>query len=266
MSAVSAKHRVRGVLRRSRVLRTFTVASRHRGLRADDVFVASYPRSGNTWIRFLLADLATGARPDFPHVDRLIPRVGLHAETADLTAGHRLIKTHEAYRREYRRAVYLIRDARDVLISWYGVTRPDPDDLSDLDTFIDDFLTERASPYGCWIDHVHGWLRARELGADILVCRYEELRADPATTLRQIAEFIGLTPSDDQIQRTLARNSAGAMRELERANVEYLRRAIGYRSTGMRGIDGTWRDVLTQQHLRAMEPMLALNAALGYAP
>lgn len=265
MTAASVTHRVRGVLRRSHALRNVAIAVRHHGLVDDDVFLASYPRSGNTWIRFLLTDLTTGEAPGFPQVDRLIPRVGLHAEAPALAAGHRLIKTHEPHRNEYRRAVYLIRDVRDVLVSWYGVNRFDPQDMSQFDAFVQDFVSERASPYGCWQRHVSGWLRAREEGAEILVCRFEDLRADPGRTLRQIARFAGLAPSDQEIERALARNSARSMRELEQANVEYLRRAIGYRSSGMRGVEGAWRGVLTERHLRVMRPMLALNAELGYA-
>jgi Sulfotransferase domain len=245
-------------------MRTVAMAARHRGLLSDDVFVASYPRSGNTWVRFLLADLTTGERPDFPQVDRLIPRVGRHDGAPRLAAGHRLIKTHEAYRPAYRRAIYLVRDVRNVLVSWYGVTRPDPDDLGDFDGFVDDFVTERASPYGCWIDHVRGWLRAPEDGAQVLVCRFEELRAAPQATVERIAAFIGLDPQHGNIERALARNSAAAMRELEGVNVDYLRRAIGYRSSGMKGVDGTWRNHLDERHLRVMRPMLTLNAELGY--
>jgi hypothetical protein len=252
------------VLRRSHALRTVATAARHRGLRADDLFVASYPRSGNTWVRFLLMDLATGHRPDFPQVDRAIPRVGLHEAAPDLAAGHRLIKTHEPYRGDYRRAVYLIRDVRDVLVSWFRVTRPDPDDLSGFDAFVRDFVTERASPYGCWTTHVRGWLDATELGAEVLIIRFEELQAHPDATLRRIAEFVGLAPEAEHIERALTRNSAAVMRELERANVGYLRRAIGYRSTGMSRVDGRWRDLITQRHERVLRPMLTLNAELGY--
>ena len=59
-AALPVLHRVKGVLRRSPALRSAVVYEHHRGLRAEDIFIASYPRSGNTWIRFVLADLATG--------------------------------------------------------------------------------------------------------------------------------------------------------------------------------------------------------------
>lgn len=258
-------HRVRGVLRRSNRLRAVALAARHRGLRREDVFIASYPRSGSTWMRFLLADLTTGQQPNFQRVDQLIPQVGAHADAPALFSGHRLLKTHEAYRQEYGRAVYLIRDMRDVLISWYRVTRQDPDDLSDLDAFVNTFVTERASPYGCWSDHVRGWLVARDRGTEILVHRFEDLKNDPVASLSRIASFVGLDVSQERISETVARNSADHMRELERADVGYLRRAFGYRSSGMRGVDGTWLQLLGERHMNVLKPLLVLNDELGYA-
>src|SRR5581483_2273754 len=166
---------IRDALRRSRVLRSAVVAARHRGLRRDDIYIASYPRSGNTWIRFLLADLITGEQADFESIDTLIPSVGNHRTAIGISTGRRLIKTHEPHRAAYVTGIYLVRDVRDVLISWYRVTRTDPDDVSDLDAFVADFLTDRASPYGAWTDHVRSWQHARDHGLPIAVYRFEDL-------------------------------------------------------------------------------------------
>jgi estrone sulfotransferase len=262
---VPVRHRVKDVLRRSRALRGVAVAARHRGLRPDDIFVASYPRSGNTWIRFLLADLATGEPADFESVDRLIPGVGFHEGAPGLANAHRLIKTHEPYRSEYRRAVYFIRDPRDVLVSWYRVTRTDPDDLGEIDTFVHDFMTDRASPYGSWSEHIRGWRQAKQRGAQILFWRFEDMRSDPSGALREIARFVEIPADEGQIEAALARNSPQRMRELEREGAEYLRKAIGHRSRGVRqGATGSWRELLTAEHLAVLRPALELGAELGY--
>jgi hypothetical protein len=257
--------RVRDALRRNRALRAAVVARRHRGLRRDDLFLASYPRSGNTWIRFLLADLVTGKQASFQSVDEMLPNVGAHEGAPGLAGGRRLIKTHEAWRPEYHHGVYLIRDVRDVLISWYRVTRPDPDDLSDLDAFVSDFTTHRASPYGCWSDHVRSWQRASERGLPITVYRFEDLKADPARALRDVAAALEIPATDEQVEGALARNTPEEMRRLEQEGTDYLKRAVGHRSMGVRrGKVGGWRELLGEQHLRALEPLLAFNRELGY--
>src|ERR1700685_382375 len=111
-------------------LRGPVTALRHRDVRPDDTFVASYPRVGSTWLRFLLQETLTGEPSTFPSVNRVLPQIGFHENAYRLPNGGRLIKTHEAFRPEYQRAIYLTRDPRDVLLSEYafqkalGLTTP----------------------------------------------------------------------------------------------------------------------------------------------
>ena len=246
--------------------RKLVVASRHRGLTDADVFVASYPRSGNTWVRFLLADLITGRTVDFEGVEKVIPNVGFHSSAPEvLSDGGRLIKTHEPYRGAYQRAIYLIRDVRDVVVSWYRVTRLAPGPPEELDRFVAKFVSRRAKPYGAWQNHLHSWLDARRQGVDILLVRFEDLREDPVGTLLRIAAFIGVDTTRDRAAEVVRRNSALALRGRESANIEFLERTFGRRVAGVTdGSSGLWRDILTARHLQELEPALRLNRELGY--
>jgi hypothetical protein len=257
---------LRDRLRRSKTLRKAVVGYRHRQLRPDDMFIASFPRSGNTWARFILADLMMGRPVDFIEVEKVSPSVGVDpSDSPTLTKGGRLVKTHEVYRPSYERAVYLVRDARDVLASWYRVTREDPNDLKDADTFIADFVTERASPYGPWHEHVRSWLAAAERSDQIRVFRFEDLKRDPIATFGEIADYVGIDATPQAIEQALERNNPAAMRERERQNEEFLRASFGYMSRGTRaGESGAWDGVLTEEHLRALGPALELNRELGY--
>jgi hypothetical protein len=257
--------RARDVARKSPLLRSAVVAARHRGLRVEDVFIASFPRSGNTLLRFLLSDIATNVDPDFELVDRVIPNVGSHRAAPAFMGSGRLIKTHEPHRRQYRRGVYLVRDVRDVLVSWYRVMQYNPDDLGSFDKSVRSFVTRKATPYGSWAGHVRSWLDGRRKGLPILVYRFEDLRANPAGALHEITHFIGLPASQGQIDRAIARNTPERMRELEEASTDYLTRTHGHRSRGVRsGAVGGWRDLLGANHLSLLEPALGLNAELGY--
>jgi hypothetical protein len=260
----SINGRLRSALRRSRTLRRVVVANRHRGLDHGDVFLASYPRSGNTLMRFVLGDLASGAPVDFESIDRLIPNVGDHRSAPRIAAGHRLIKTHEAYREEYMRAVYVVRDVRDVLVSWHRLTHREGDAAEDLDEFVQRFMTDRGSPYGSWVDHVRSWRAAHARGVPMLLCRFDEMRADPAGVLGRIAEFAGLPASVERVEEAIARNSLENMQRLEHQSVEYLARRFGHQSQGVRsGGIGTWREMLSPEHLRVLAPALELNRDLG---
>lgn len=41
--------------------------------RADDVFISSYPRSGTTWVQFIVYLLMSNRRVDFRHISEVQP-------------------------------------------------------------------------------------------------------------------------------------------------------------------------------------------------
>src|SRR6478609_9386530 len=138
---------------------------RHRALSPGDVFVGAYPRSGSTWLRFLLLEVLSGQCAEFDSVNTLLPSVGEHrGSPALLPGGGRLIKTHENYRPEYRKAVYLVRDARDVLLSEYAYQKAKGWFESDFDSYLLAFLKGKVNAYGSWQEHVRDWTDAARHG------------------------------------------------------------------------------------------------------
>ncbi len=143
-----------------RHLRTITIA--HRGLTADDVFLASYPRSGSVWLRFLLTEMLSGDA-SFVTIARTVPYVGKHRATPRLVpGGGRMIKTHEPFMSRYRRAIHLVRDPRDVCISYFNflqrigkiTIRGGDDEAASFDHHVDAFLAGRVDAFGTWQQHV----------------------------------------------------------------------------------------------------------------
>jgi hypothetical protein len=191
--------RIKRALRQS-PLRDAVIWNRHRGLRAEDVFIASYPRSGNTWMRFVLSELATDAPSTFRSVEEVAPAVGRQSLGPEVTrGGGRLIKTHEPYRREYRRAIYLLRDVRAVAMSQFRVLSITKFPDLTLDTFLPQFVRGQLDGYGTWKDHIRSWTTDRDPTADVLVIRYEDMRAEPEKHLRMAAEFAGIEASEERI-------------------------------------------------------------------
>lgn len=68
---------VRRAYRRSPVWRLLGVIWTHRGPGPTDVMLASYPRSGNLWLRFMLIELFRGD-VSFERVVSSAPYVGSH--------------------------------------------------------------------------------------------------------------------------------------------------------------------------------------------
>jgi hypothetical protein len=83
---------------------------RHLGLRSQDVFLASYPRSVCTWLGFILFEISTGKDAGFQGLEQRLPAVNAHRGVPPvLPGGGRFIKTYEKYRKDYRRAIFLVR-------------------------------------------------------------------------------------------------------------------------------------------------------------
>jgi len=86
-------------------------------IRPDDVFIVSYPRSGNTWVRFLIANLlAPDEKITFRNIENYVPSIYKSADTLDTRGGRRYIKSHNPCYELYPKLIYVYRDGRDALV------------------------------------------------------------------------------------------------------------------------------------------------------
>jgi len=247
-------------------VRSAIVRVRHAGVRREDAFVASYPKSGTTWLRFMLGQLLSDREMDFDTVEAMIPMVGWHRDAPRvLPDGGRLVKTHESYRKVYRKAIYMVRDGRDVAISYYHHQVRQGLFEGDLSSFVARFLDGRADGYGVWHEHAASWLDspiARQGG--LLVVRYEELRRNPLDTMRQVVAMLDLATPDEVIRRVIETNTMERMRGKE-ASATVVKKKRDDIPIVRKGKPGEWRDVLSEHDraafVRRAGPMLT---RLGY--
>jgi hypothetical protein len=195
---------------------------RHRGLDANDVYLAEYPRCGSTWLRFMMLEILTQNSAGFLDVSKTLPEVGMHAPVpATLPGGGRFIKTHEPYRSDYRRAVYLVRDIRDVLFSMYACDEGfgSLDYFSQgrgLEGYIESYLKGETTRFGSWQGHVQSFLDSPIANSgDLLVIRYEDMRRDTEAVLMQILDFLGVQRDRSIVQGAIANNTLDRMRAKE---------------------------------------------------
>src|ERR1035438_7495975 len=108
------KYAVKYVLGRDLAGNNFTVFP-------DDTFLVSYPKSGNTWVRFLLANLIhPNETVGFANINRLLPAPGvLSKRFLKKLPRPRIMKSHEPFDVRFRKVIYLVRDPRDVAVSEY---------------------------------------------------------------------------------------------------------------------------------------------------
>jgi hypothetical protein len=198
-------------------------AERNFAVYPDDTFVVSYPRSGNTWTRFLIANLL---HPDkhvsFVNIEKLIPDTSSQSNRAlKRTPRPRIIKTHEYFDHRYPKTIYIVRDPRDVALSYYDFQRKyrQIEDGFPLERYIDDFVSGRliSSGWGTWAENVASWVYTRGHRESFLLLRYEDLIKDTASELQRIAVFLGVNADAERLRRVIESSSADRMREMEKA-------------------------------------------------
>jgi len=228
---------------------------RHRGLEPADVFYASYPKSGSTWIRFVLFEILTGKPAGFRKTNTEMPGIGLQSKALRLLpGGGRLIATHEDYQKEYHKAIYVTRDPRDIVLAEYAFYTVLDYYHDDLDHFIDSFLlTKNCSVYGYgpWQRHIATWLDSPIAGTDnMLLLRFEDLRKDPVPGFARMVESLGMDVDMDKIRRAVENNTIQRMREKE--DKEPVRSSIRGRFVREGAVRG-WVSKLTPAQVRFIE-------------
>lgn len=196
------------------------VAGRNFFVRPDDTFLVSYPKSGSTWARFLVAALANpNETVSFANIDRLLPSISSRSKR-DLgnRSGPRLIKSHEYFDARYQNVIYLVRDPRDVVLSQYRffLKRGAIADGYALDRFVKRFVAGDLNSYGSWGENVATWLVTQNGSKRFLLLRYEEMLRETERELMKVAEFLGLSVSPEHLARCVEQGSADRMRELEK--------------------------------------------------
>jgi sulfotransferase family protein len=248
------------------------VVRRHSPVSPQDAFLVSYPKSGNTWLKFMLTYLLSGEDADFDS-DTVIAHLGTHRNAPRvLPGGGRLIKSHEAYwgpqKRFYRKAIYLVRDGRDVAISYYYMVIRRGLYDGDFGQFLRFFLGRGVDGYGPWHEHVESWLDSplHDRGS-LLVLRYEDFLEEPVENLCAAMESLGLPVATEQAAEAVRRNSAERMRERERESrfhEQQKRRDIMFVRTAT---SGDWARTFTAEHEELFAQVAGdVMERLGYAP
>lgn len=228
----------------------------------DDTFIVSYPRSGNTWVRFLVANLLHHTEAvSFTNIEKFVPDCEAKSSRyMKKVSRPRVIKSHEYFDHRYPRVLYIVRDPRDVVLSYYDFERKyrHIDDTYPLPKYVSDFVAGRLSSrcWGTWGENVGSWTSSRMGQESFLLLRYEDMKEDASVAVREIAEFFNIHAEEEGIKTALDRSSAQRMRQLEqresdqwvstkgkRADIPFIRAAV----------TGGWRSKLSSESIAEIE-------------
>jgi hypothetical protein len=212
--------------------------------RESDQYIVAFPRSGSTWLRTVLAALIDREKGFEPAVfNRLIPSVGVYnLSLIGSLPDPRLIFSHTVFRHSLRRVVYLVRDGRDSIVSFYHMETTRSGISLSFPEWFNLYCLRRFGPR--WDNNVESWLtHGRDyLRDNMLFVKFEELKKDPVSQIQKITSFLNM-PSDEQaISRALDAASIENAREREKLEDRKFTdpNASFYRG----GKTGQWRDYL----------------------
>jgi hypothetical protein len=209
----------------SRILRGKVSAGRGATVYPDDVFLVSYPKSGNTWVRFLIANLIHTDEPvTFTNMESRLPSIYILPDRELRRIPRpRVLKSHECFHPRYRNVIYIVRDPRDVAVSYfhYNIKKrllpPDAAIEQYIPQFLDDELDMRV---GAWGDHVLSWVSMAETRNNFLLLRYEDMLANAEAELSRVADVLGIQATPERLKRAVELSSAGRMRNLEKQQAD----------------------------------------------
>jgi hypothetical protein len=250
------------------------IAGRNLPIYPDDTFIVSYPRSGNTWTRFLVANLVHPDQPvTFANIERLIPDCeAVSTRFLKQTPRPRIIKSHEYFDPRYKKVMYIVRDPRDVALSYYDFSRKyrHIDDSFPLPKFVSDFVSGRLSSFdwGTWGENVASWFHTRNGRSDFLLLKYEDMLDNTQQELSRVAAFLGIDAAPERLSAAVERSSADKMRGMEKTQgdqwvtTKNKRSDIPFVRTASYGL---WKEKLTAESVAEIESAWGnLMRELGY--
>jgi hypothetical protein len=237
-------------------------ALQHRA-RPDDVYISSYPRSGTTWLQ-LIVHLVQGGDTSFAHISQVVPWYERSLALGQSTAGDfamrrspRAFQSHLPYRwlPSGARYVYVQRDGRDVLVSYYHLYRSHLGYTGSFDEFFARFIAGDLQ-YRSWFGHVRAWQRVARR-PNVLLLAYEDMVAAPVTAVQRVAGLCRVSLSDARAREIVELSSFEAMKrgedKFDHATSEQISRAVERGAFVRRGTVGSHREVLSCEQQRCFE-------------
>jgi Sulfotransferase domain len=218
-------------MRRKQIERFLRGREEFKKLQRCDWVLMSWGKSGRTWLRVMLSrayqlkgNLDASHLLDFDNLKHLDPQLPA------------VFFTHNNYLRDYtgnqqskshfqgKRIVLLVRDPRDVAVSqffqWQYRMRPNKKFINDypphgasIDVW--DFVLDKDAGVPRIVEYFNGWAKAIPQLRDVLIVRYEDMRADPGAALAKILDFTGTAVSAEQVREAVEFAALDNMKKME---------------------------------------------------
>ncbi len=185
----------------------------------EDIFLVSFPKSGNTWFRFLVANVLKfhyqiDREVNFFSIHDIIPDVYISRNISPsgpfgIQGLPRLIKSHDPYNPFYYRAIVLVRNPEKVMLSYYAHLRnynriPESMTLSEM-------IAHQKYGIEAWNTHTRSWIDQTRDGHIIQIFQYEKLLENTIGQISRFFDLLGLKTSEETLKQAIEASSKRSM-------------------------------------------------------
>jgi hypothetical protein len=212
------------------------------GLKDTDILLASFPKSGNTWVRFFLCNLISlyewnGKKVDFVTLDTTMPELGVSnlMRPWPHTTIPRIVKTHQKFWPIFngKSAIFIMRDPRDVMVSFYHfeAAMKCPQFVGNFS----DFIRHKKLGLEAWFNHYKSWR-----GRVKVTLSYEDLRKDDIGEFTRMLCALDIPVDKKVIKHTAINSRFEKIRSLKKTNENPVFKE-GF-NFARKGKSGTWKE------------------------
>ncbi|AFZ29828.1 sulfotransferase [Gloeocapsa sp. PCC 7428] len=229
---------------------------------SEETYLISFPRSGNTWLRRLLTALIHKEKAGWQLMESTVPDIHIYKPENKKKPSIKplIVKSHTPFVDIPAKVVYVVRDGRDALLSYYflllkeGKIKPD---TSILDIYFDNNI------WPCpWHKHIAGWLNGLEKRSSesYKIIYYEDLKKTTAEQLFSVAEFIGLPVTLKDAEQAIALHPVRNQSKSDEVSSNQENTDSVIRKTKLK-----WQDILVGENLVKYEAIAGAELQrLGY--
>ena len=241
-------------------------------LRADDIWIVTYPKCGTTWTQQIVRLILNRGREDGLTIEYAVPWVEAFGEfpgksfkyqvDVDKMTSPRAFKSHFPYEMmpcglpndTPGKYIYVIRNPRDVAVSYLHHDRAIPFyPQYEWDEYFDKFMKGDVD-FGNYFDHVLSWW-AHKNDDNVLILTYEDMKKDLPSAVAKIAQFVGQDISQDLVDEIAHRTTFANMKRDSTANYEWMNKYRKPTATEFmrKGVVGDWKNYFSQEQIARLD-------------
>ena len=244
--------------------------------RDDDIIIATYAKSGTTWMQQIICQLLFDAQEGMavsemsPWVDLRIPPKEIKLPMIEAQTHRRVLKPHlpvdaHVFSRKCK-YIYIARDGRDVVWSlynqhlnandaWYDALNNTPGRVGPpinppagtAPEYFKNWLDNDGEPFWSFWENTRSWWAIRDL-PNVLLVHFADLKADMEGQIRRIADFID-TPVDGAVMERVLKHCSFDYMKTNAVQSVPLGGAFwegGAKTFIYKGTNGRWKNTLPQ--------------------